>query len=63
MEKCKELLLQELSDGQWHDTEEIGALMKGVGIRRSDFKQARKELGIKTRNNENGTWSWRLSDE
>lgn len=63
MEKCKELLAQELSDGEWHDAEEVRALMKGAGINKSDFRQARREMGIMTRNNGDGTWSWRLSDE
>jgi len=63
MEKCKELLRQELKDGKWHDAEEVRAVMKGYGVKKNDFKQARKELGVKTKNNGDGTWSWRLCDE
>lgn len=60
MEICKELLKRELQDGKWHDVEEIRKLIKGAGIKQNIFKQARKELGIVTRNNGNGTWSWRM---
>lgn len=63
MEKAKEILRRELQDGDWHDAEEIRSAMRGAGIKKNDFKQARKELGVRTKNNGNGTWSWRLSDE
>lgn len=63
VKNCKELLQQVLADGQWHDVEEIRALVKSLRIRKSDFKQARKELGVETMSNGDGMWSWRLRDE
>lgn len=60
MTDCMELLRQELEDGKWHSAEEVRSVMKGYGVKRTDFKNARKELGVKTRNNGDGTWSWRL---
>lgn len=62
MGRAKEILRQELQDGDRHDAEEIREIMRGAGIKQKDFKQARQELGVKTRNNGDGTWSWRMEN-
>lgn len=56
----KSLITRELADGKWHRAEDVRNVAKRAGIGKSDFKQVRRELGVKTKNNGDGTWSWRL---
>lgn len=63
VEMCKVILKYLLSGGRYHDTREVMKNLKAAGVTRKDvIHEARKELGVKTRNNGDGTWSWRLEN-
>ena len=54
------ILAKCLGDKKWHSSDEIREFIKRHGISKKAFKQARISLRVKTRNNGDGTWDWRL---
>lgn len=49
-----------LADEEWHSCDEVRKYIQSKGISRKAFSEARKELEVQTRNNGDGTWSWRM---
>ena len=61
LRKCKVLLTDLLKDKEYQDTRKVIRALEQEGIKHKGIiKKARIELQIKTRNNGDGTWSWRL---
>ncbi len=56
---CTTKLKEMLEDGEWHSCEEIREQMAANGIPLRVFKQSRKTLGVKTKN-DHGRFYWRL---
>ena len=53
-------LYEILCDGEWHSAETVRAYIRMNLINQATFRKARRELGVQTRNNGDGTWDWRL---
>lgn len=58
-ERAQKYLREILSDGRWHDTALVSNSLYLNGIKKKELREARKALGVETRNNGNGTWFWR----
>lgn len=60
---CEDWLADQLKDGEWHLVDWIRAEFKKTGFKKSEFKTARKNLGVETfhqQEDEINNWFWRL---
>ena len=65
---CKTWLALYLSDGQVHLTTAVSQKEKALGYSKSELREARKELGVKTFHQfdefgDTENWFWHMEDE
>ena len=60
---CEDWLAEQLKDGSWHLVDDIRDKFKKAGFKKSEFKAARKNLGVETfhqKEDDIDNWFWRL---